>query len=197
MVRSASPQSRLMLSCLHHSTATSHWLRLPTKLPHLQRVERVQSAAFTSKCNAISGAPVSSFPLSVLLLSGNTASLIPFRVLWDSGTSHCVLSPRAARRLGFVFPDNPGGHGTMTVADGSSTLIYSWTTTVRVCPPSHLTSSSGSLPLATHLPFMQCLVADISEDVIIGFDYILPSHGQFFEDINQGTMVLPTVRYSR
>ena len=138
---------------------------------------------YTSKCNAVSGAPVSSLPRSVLLLSGDNSKLIPFRVLWDSGSSHCVLSPRAARRLGFVFPDNPEGHGTMTVADGSTTLIYGWTSAIRVAPPHHLRSSSGSLPLVTHLASMQCLVADISEDVIIGFDYILPSHGQFFEDI--------------
>ena len=134
---------------------------------------------YTSKCNAVSGAPVSSLPRSVLLLSGDNSKLIPFRVLWDSGSSHCVLSPRAARRLGFVFPDNPEGHGTMTVADGSTTLIYGWTSAIRVAPPHHLRSSSGSLPLVTHLASMQCLVADISEDVIIGFDYILPLQGGF------------------
>ena len=117
---------------------------------------------YTSKCNTISGAPVSSLPRSVLLLSGNNSKLIPFRVLWDSGSSHCVLSPRAARRLGFVFLDNPEGHGTMTVADGSTTLIYGWTSDIRVSPPHHLRSSSGSLPLVTHLASMQCLVADIS-----------------------------------
>jgi hypothetical protein len=73
----------------------------------------------------------------------------------------------------------------MTVADGSSTSTYCWTTAVRVSPPYHFTSSSGLRSLVTHLPTMQCLVADISEDVILGFDYILPSHGQFLKNIRR------------
>ena len=84
--------------------------------------------------------------------------MIPFRVLWDSGSSH-VLFLSTARRLGFTFPDIPEGHETMAVADGSTTLIYGWTTTIRVRPPYHLPSSNGSRLLVTRLPSMQCLVA--------------------------------------
>jgi len=141
------------------------------------------NVVFTSKCNTVSAKPVSSLPRSVLLLSGDNGAVIPFRVLWDSGSSHYVISPKTARRLGFAVSDTPGGHGTMTVADGSTTLIYGWTTAIWVRPPYHLPCSDGLRPLATSLPPMRCLVADISEDVIVGFDYILPSHGGFIEDI--------------
>jgi len=104
---------------------------------------------------------------------------MPFRVLWDTGSSHCILSPVAARRLGFYVPDEPDGHGSMAVADGLTTGIYGWTHQLRVRPPTHLAPSDGALALITRLPAMSCLVADISEDVIIGIDYILPLSGGF------------------
>ena len=134
-----------------------------------------------SECIQVAGAPVSRLPRVVLLLSGNTSAVIPHRVLCDSGASNCVMSPRAARGLGYYVPDQAEGHGTMKVADGSSAPIYGWTTAIRVRPPTHLAASDGSGRITT-LPPMHFLVADISEDVIMGFDYIQPLSGGFAKD---------------
>ena len=67
----------------------------------------------------------------------------------------------------------------MRVADGSSTGIYGWTGELRVHPPRHLADNLGTRALITHLPPMQCLVADIAEDVIVGVNYIKPLQGGF------------------
>jgi len=103
----------------------------------------------------------------------------PFQVLWDTGASHSILSPAAARRLGFAVHESPDGHGTMKVANGASTSIYGWTSAIRVKPPRHLQASDGSRARVTALSPLRCLVADISEDVIVGFDYIIPLQGGF------------------
>jgi len=154
-----------------------------------------------SECNKVAGAPVSRLPRVVLLLSGNTSPVSPHRVLCDSGASHCVMSPRAARGLGYYVPDEPEGeHGTMKVADGSTAPIYGWTKAVRVHPPTHLPASDGSGRI-TSLPPMHFLVADISEDVIMGFDYIQPLDGGFAKTVsgncfrlaNSSKMGAPTV----
>ena len=115
----------------------------------------------------------------MLHLSGDNTALKPFRVLWDTGSSHCILSPDAARRLEFYVPDKPDGHGSMAVADGSTTGIYGWTHQLRVRPPIHLAPSNGAVALITELPSIACLVADIPEDVIVGVDYIFPLSGGF------------------
>ena len=109
---------------------------------------------FTSDYGSSSESPASSLPRSVLHLSGNTAPVVPFRVLWDTGSSHCVVSPATARTLGFAVPDTATGHGTMRVADGSSTGIYGWTGGLRVHPPRHLADSTGRQKHVTHLPPM-------------------------------------------
>jgi len=62
----------------------------------------------------------------------------------------------------------------MQVADGSSTSVYGWTDGLRVRPPTHLPSSDGSAARITTLPTMRCLVADVSEDFIVGIDCIQP-----------------------
>ena len=69
----------------------------------------------------------------------------------------------------------------MTVADGSNTPIYGWTGDLRVRPPYHLLPSDGSARVTALSP-MTCLVADISEDMIVGFDYIKPLQGGFARD---------------
>ena len=60
---------------------------------------------FTSECNNVSEKPVSTLPQSVLLLSGGNAADLPLRALWDSGSSHCILSPDTAQCLGVTVPD--------------------------------------------------------------------------------------------
>jgi hypothetical protein len=70
----------------------------------------------------------------------------------------------------------------MTVTDGSAAPIYGWTPEIRVRPPTHLRSSDKGQKLVTALPPMRCLVADISEDVIMGFKYIPPLQGGFATD---------------
>ena len=67
----------------------------------------------------------------------------------------------------------------MKVANGASAKIYGWTKGLRVRPPQHLEPSDGPTLRISSLPSMRCLVAEISEDVIIGFDYILPLQGGF------------------
>jgi len=124
---------------------------------------------------------ISSLPRSVLLFSGTNSAVLPVKGLWDSGSSNCIASPATARRFGYYVPDKPVGHGTMAVADGSETAIYGWTGNLRVRPPTHLTPSDGS-DRVTALPPMICLVADISEDLIVGFDYIKPMRGGFDRD---------------
>jgi hypothetical protein len=98
--------------------------------------------------------------------------------LWDTGSSNCIASPATARRWGYHVPDKPTGHGTMVVADGSTTGIYGWTGSIRVRPPTHLIPSDNSARVTALQP-MVCLVADISEDLIVGFDYIEPMRGGF------------------
>jgi len=112
-----------------------------------------------SECNQVAGAPVSRLPRVVLLLSSNASAVTPHRVLCDSGASNCVMSPRAARGLGYYVPEQAEGHGTMKVADGSSAPIYGWTSSIRVRPPTHLPASDGSGRI-TALPPMHFLVAD-------------------------------------
>jgi len=48
-----------------------------------------------------------------------------------------------------------------------------------VRPPRHLADNLGTRALITHLPPIQCLVADIAEDVIMGVNYIKQLHGGF------------------
>ena len=120
--------------------------------------------------------PVSTLPRAVLLYSGTDSAPIPIMSLLDSGSSNCVASPATARRWGYYDPAEPGGHGSMTVADGTDSHIYGWTGALRVYPPFHLLPSDGSARI-TALPPMNCLVADISEDVIVGYDYIEPLQG--------------------
>jgi len=125
-------------------------------------------------------------PRSILLLAGTTSTFTPFESLWDSGATNSILSPAAARRLGYNVPNEPDGHGSMKVAKGASAKIYGWTKGLRVRPPQHLEPSDGSKPRISALPSMRCLVADISEDVIIGFDYILPLQGGFCREQGRG-----------
>ena len=134
---------------------------------------------YTSDCGPTSDTPASCLPRSVLHLSGNMEPVVPFKVLWDTGSSHCMMSPATARTLGFAVPDTAAGHGTMRVADGTSTGIYGWTGELRVYPPRHLADNLGTRALITHLPPMQCLVAEIAEDVIVGVNYIKPLPGGF------------------
>ena len=54
---------------------------------------------YTSDCGPTSDSPASCLPRSVLHLSGDMKPLIPFKVLWDTGSSHCVMSPATARTL--------------------------------------------------------------------------------------------------
>ena len=135
------------------------------------------------ECNNVGGKPVSRLPRIVLLLSSTTSAFKPAQVLCDSGASHCVMSPAYARHLGCEVPEKPERHGSMTVADGSAAPIYGWTPEIRVRPPTHLKTSDGSQKMITALPTMRCLVADISEDVIMGFNYILPLEGGFTSDV--------------
>ena len=69
----------------------------------------VTTATYTwlEDCPPDSGAPRKGLPKSVLLLSAAHRVQTPFRVLWDCGSTHCVLSPDAAARLGFVVPTQP------------------------------------------------------------------------------------------
>ena len=92
------------------------------------------------------------------------------------------MSPAFARTLGCEVPKEASGHGSMTVADGSKAPNYGWTPELRVRPPTHFRDSAGGQKLVTTLPYMRCLVADISEDVIMGFNYILPLQGGFASD---------------
>ena len=93
-----------------------------------------------------------SLPRSILLLSGENSMVAPFQVLWETGASHSILSPAAARRLGYAVPESPDGHGSMKVASGASTSIYGWTSAIRVKPPRHLQASDGSRARITALP---------------------------------------------
>ena len=45
--------------------------------------------------------------------------------------------------------------------------------------PTDLADNKGARALITHLPPMQCMVADIAEDVIVGVNYIKPLQGGF------------------
>jgi len=82
-------------------------------------------------------------PRSVLLLQGHDPAFTPFASLWDSGATNSILSPSAARRLGYNVPEHPEGHGTMKVANGASAKIYWWTQGIRVRPSEHLRTSDG------------------------------------------------------
>ena len=134
------------------------------------------------ECNTVAGKPVSCLLRIVMLFSSTASAVIPARVLCDSGASHCVMSPAYARRLGCDVPEKPERHGTMIVADGSAAPIYGRTPEVRIRPPTHLNSRDGSRKLITALPPMRCLVADISEDFIMGFNSILPLQRGFASD---------------
>jgi hypothetical protein len=101
--------------------------------------------------------------------------------LLDSGSSNCVVSPATARRWGYYVPEEPSGHGSMSMAYGTETPIYGWTGALRVYSPFHLLPSDGSARI-TALPPMNCPVADISEDVIVGYNYIEPLQGGFARD---------------
>ena len=102
------------------------------------------------------------------------------------------MSPATARRLGYGMPDKAEGHGPMMVAGRSAAPIHGWTTDVQVRPPTHLTASDGSRKLITALSYMRCQVADISEDTIMGFDYILPLQGGFTTDHTENCFRLAT-----
>ena len=112
---------------------------------------------------------MSSLPRAVLLYFGTDSAPVPIMSLLDSGSSDCVVSPATAPRWGYYVPEEPSGHALMTVADGTETPIYGCTGALRVYPPYHLLPSDGSARI-TALPPMNCLVADISEDVIVGYD---------------------------
>jgi len=154
----------------------------PTALTNAPpRVALQKGRIKASECNNTTGGAISSLPRSVLLFSGTDAAVLPVKSLWDSGSSNCIASPATARRWGYYVPGKPTGHGTMAVADGSTTAIYGWTGNLRVRPPTHLIPSDNSARV-TALPPMICLVADISEDLIVGFDYIEPMRGGFDRD---------------
>ena len=96
---------------------------------------------------------MSTLPRAVIYFSGTNAAPIPAMSLLDSGSSNCVVSPATARRWGYYVPEEPGGHGSMTVADGTETPIYGWTGALRVSPPFHLLPSDGSARItADELP---------------------------------------------
>ena len=125
-------------------------------------------------------------PRSILLLRGHDPHFTPFKCLWDSGATNCILSAPTARRLGYNVPEHPTGHGSMKVANGASANIYGWTKGIRIRPSEHLDPGDGSGRLVTSLASMRCLVADICEDVIIGFDYIDPMRGGFERENGKG-----------
>jgi hypothetical protein len=79
--------------------------------------------------------------------------------------------------LGFHVDVIPGDHGSVKVDKDTTTSTYGWTAPIRIHLPVHLQRSDGDRRLITKLPPMTCLVADIAEDVIIGYDYILPLQG--------------------
>ena len=143
-------------------------------------VSNVPGDIYASECNRVTDKPISKLPRSVLWLAGSDSAFIPVKSFWDSGSSNCIASPAYVRSLGYEVPGEPDGHGTMTVTDGSQTKIYGWTYDLRVRPPTHLPSSDKTAgTLVTSLPSMRCLVADISEDLIIGIDYIQLLQGVF------------------